>query len=258
MILKRNMPIIRIISLQGSKRRNSASWSNSDLPFTFFDASSGISPGLTFHVDVAKLLYGRELTRGEIGCSISHRRVIKSLVNDIKGWACIFEDDALFSSITVLDFLRTLDSENHIEPIVLILGHSKTVASNAWLQNLKQPRYESKYFGTTKFSKRFNANFCGTVAYCINEPAAQIICRMPDPFYLADDWDIFSNAGINIFHADKPLVYEDLTEISTTGNTIKVLHTLNWNTAFSELTTALINQLRFHFFRRLSLNRVKK
>ena len=60
-------------------------------------------------------------------------------------------------------------------PAIILLGHSKTVASHLWFQNLKQ--FKTNHFSTASFTivKRHNANYCGTVGYLANAQAAKII-----------------------------------------------------------------------------------
>lgn len=50
------------------------------------------------NLGVSKLEFPRQLTKGEIGCFLSHRKCWQRLVESDNNWAIIMEDDILFSS----------------------------------------------------------------------------------------------------------------------------------------------------------------
>ena len=72
--------------------------------------------------------------------------------------------------------------------------------------------------GGVVFGRNNRVTECGTVGYCINRKAANIILNINQPFWLTDDWSLFIKLGIKVYHPKNPLIYEDLSSESTTRN----------------------------------------
>lgn len=61
---------------------------------------------ITYPIDhKSKVLFPRELTRGEIGCFLSHKKCWEKLINSNEQWAAIIEDDVKISKYATL-FLK--------------------------------------------------------------------------------------------------------------------------------------------------------
>ena len=82
-----------------------------DIPgnFEFFDAIDGKKINLLEHIDYQglkrRLCYGKDLTRGELGCFFSHRAVLEKIVKNKVAIALVLEDDVVLSG----DFIIVLD-----------------------------------------------------------------------------------------------------------------------------------------------------
>jgi len=77
----------------------------------------------------------------------------------------------------------------------------------------------------------------------MNKAAAEIVSEQNKIFWLADDWRIFSNMGIKVYHPFVPLVYEDVTFQNATGNILHVQHNFFCN-PINELGQIIVNQVK--------------
>ncbi|MDW2326722.1 MULTISPECIES: glycosyltransferase family 25 protein [Vibrio] len=211
---------IRVVSLKYSERRSSFSLDR--LKYDFFDAVEGDSES-TFNENLAMLIYGRKLRRGEIGCTLSHYNLAKMHSNSNEDWLCVLEDDATIKD-NLVELINNLPAKDSIAKI-LLLGHSKTREQDLIIQRLKQPLNNKCVISGVEFGES-KVNFCGTVGYVINKSAAKIIAKQDSVFWLADDFNVLSNMGIKVLHPSIPLVYEDLRYVSTTGNEITYYHSI--------------------------------
>ena len=77
--------------------------------FEFFDAIDGKKVNLLKHKDYQglkrRLCYGKDLTRGELGCFFSHRAVLEKIVKNKVTISLVLEDDVVLSG----DFRIVLD-----------------------------------------------------------------------------------------------------------------------------------------------------
>jgi len=230
--------MIEVISMCGSSCRSNILKQLSNIEFEYFDAIFNSDEIRNSFDDLlARLVYGRELRIGERGCALSHRAVIDKFSNSLRPRRVILEDDAIVTS----EFFRFVEGLNKLKfniPTILILGHAKTIKENHWWQRVKQPFFEIEDFNSFKFGTRPFVNFFGTVGYALDYEAAVMIKKLPRTFWLADDWKIFANAGISIYHVVEPLVYEDLSTPSSTGNIVRPLHSLFSRNFFIELWEA--------------------
>ena len=78
--------------------------------FEFFDAIDGKKINLLKHKDYQglrrRLCYGKDLTRGELGCYFSHRAVLEKIVKNRIPISLVLEDDVVLSK----DFRLVLDN----------------------------------------------------------------------------------------------------------------------------------------------------
>ena len=112
MTLKINSMHTFVISLpQESLRRKAMLKKLNDIPGNseFFDAIDGRKTNLLEHTDYQglkrRLCYGKDLTRGELGCFFSHRAVLKKIVKNKVAISLVLEDDVVLSE----DFRIVLD-----------------------------------------------------------------------------------------------------------------------------------------------------
>ena len=198
----------------------------------FLDINDFYTPG-------SKLLYARELNEGEKFCSLGHRFIYNDIYNCSEDWALVLEDDAVLDP-GIRSFIKEVSKLNMGEPAVLILGHSKTVKKNIWVQQLKQPSFNLKEVGTKVFGER-DADLFGTVGYMINGQAAQVISEYNLWFWKADHWSIYKNMGVKILHMESPIIWEAfLTKDSLTKNPNYIHHNL-FSTHFLTEVRAIIN-----------------
>lgn len=62
---------------------------------------------------LAKFLYGRNLTPGEIACTFGHSEIVKSMVSRVFDWVLILEDNVKFNGIeSIISFLKCFESNS--------------------------------------------------------------------------------------------------------------------------------------------------
>lgn len=91
---------ILVISLSGSPRRSTVarSLSESCLPWCFFDGRRSAGGDIAeYRPDVARRLWGRGLSQGEVGCFASHLAALATFARDgaENAWLLVMEDDVV-------------------------------------------------------------------------------------------------------------------------------------------------------------------
>ncbi|EJV9312367.1 glycosyltransferase family 25 protein [Vibrio vulnificus] len=234
---------IRVVSLVDSKNRLPFSSRFNPLEFEFFDALLGGRHKKSFNESLFQFKYNRVARDGEIGCTLSHYIIIKELIETNLESMIILEDDAIPVK-EFFDFYADLFLKNN-KPSIFLLGHSKTREKDLWLQRLKQPLKEVINLNGFSFGINHRITECGTVGYIINRKAAEIISAYDSPYWLADDWKFFEEIGIHVYHPVKPLIYEDLTTVSTTGNAVCLNHSI-YNKTLLQIGSVVKSRL-FHY-----------
>lgn len=154
--------------------------------------------------DFAKFLqrYQRNVTKGEIGCTLSHLGVYQQIVEDEhiaeQDYCLVCEDDALFSH----NFSSELEGllAHGLKADFVLVGQSK-------IGGFDSLELEINYPTTFKFLQKKLPNsplactypyknyFFGTVAYLIKKSAARRflaeVSKNGLPFWLADDFILF-------------------------------------------------------------------
>ncbi|OOF43732.1 Lsg locus protein 4 [Rodentibacter rarus] len=140
--------------------------------------------------------YGRKVTKGEIGCTLSHLAVYRLIVEDMAvaedDYALVCEDDALFAP-NFQQNLTALLSQPHTMPIVLI-GQSKIAQFNDVELEINYPTTLSflcHQAGGVAYAYPYKSYFAGTVGYLIKKSAARVFLKQLEqgkPFWLADDF----------------------------------------------------------------------
>lgn len=218
------------------------------IEFKFFEAIDNVKVKSKYQLntEVFKLVYGRDAKNGEIGCTLSHFELISDFSDsDLDNkWLVILEDDAMLEE-NFQDVAESIVLKNCNEPSIYLLGISKTLKKNNFIHKLKWNLEKPTDFSGVKYGYA-NINHCGTVGYIINIKAARLIAsRSENIFWLADDWRVIGNMGINIYVPNEPVVYEDLKSISSIGNEVKCYNSIISN--FKE-NSYLISR---SFFKRL-------
>ncbi|OOF44554.1 Lsg locus protein 4 [Rodentibacter trehalosifermentans] len=143
--------------------------------------------------------YGRKVTKGEIGCTLSHLEVYRLIVEDEalaeEDYALVCEDDALFAPHFQQNLTALLDQHN-TAPIVLI-GQSKIAQFDDMELEINYPttlsflRHQAK---GVAYGYPYKSYFAGTVGYLIKKSAARVFLKQLEqgkPFWLADDFLFF-------------------------------------------------------------------
>lgn len=147
--------------------------------------------------------YQRNVTKGEIGCTLSHLAVYQLIANDASiqdnDYALVCEDDCLFA-VNFQQNLTALLKENLPADIVLV-GQSKILRFDDKELAINYPstfRVWQKKVGETeyRYSYPYKNYFAGTVAYLIKKSTAckfLVEAQKTKPFWLADDYILFGN-----------------------------------------------------------------
>jgi len=157
-----------------------------------------------FDVERFSQHYGRGVTRGEIGCTLSHLHVYEKIAQDEqikpKEFVLICEDDALFAP----EFNQHLNAviNQSIEADIILIGQSKIADFNALELEINYPttfRFACQPIGQSlyRYSLPYKNYFAGTVAYLIRKSAVSKFlsqCRETLPYWLADDYILFGQA----------------------------------------------------------------
>ena len=126
--------------------------------------------------------YGRELMKGEVGCTLSHIRCYQKIVEENKTCALILEDDIEVDHPEKID-IALIESflASYSKPLIILLsGHY-------W--------YTSRY--NSQMVNVFSAFY--THAYVINQAAAQLLSnKLKYPWHLADDWFYIRSLGVKL------------------------------------------------------------
>lgn len=145
--------------------------------------------------------YGRNVTKGEIGCTMSHLGVYQLIAEDVsiaeEEYALVCEDDCLFSA-NFQQNLTALLAEKPQADIILV-GQSKILQFDDVDLAINYPttfRCWQRKIGNTpyRYAYPYKNYFAGTVAYLIKKSAAKQFLRQAEsglPFWLADDYVLF-------------------------------------------------------------------
>lgn len=146
--------------------------------------------------------YGRKLTKGEAGCTLSHLGVYQLIADDATiaddDYALVCEDDCLFAA-NFQQNLTALLAEKPQADIVLV-GQSKILRFDDIDLAINYPttfRCWQKKIGDTpyRYAYPYKNYFAGTVAYLIKKSAVKVFLQQAQtlPNWLADDYVLFGN-----------------------------------------------------------------
>lgn len=132
--------------------------------------------------ETARLLLGRDLTKGEVGCALAHRAAAKRLTLSDKDFAIIFEDDVRLVGEPDFNLIRTYLNSNL--PRILLLGWNEkfSVASSTRRPlNANSPK---------AYSVPLLVPPTGTFAYAMNRKAAEVMASGPKKIDTTADWPV--------------------------------------------------------------------
>lgn len=154
---------------------------NNFLDFEFFEAIDGGKENLLKHPDYnglkRRLLYGKDLTTGELGCYFSHRALLKKIVDNNIPTSLILEDDAiLFKDFYII--LDRLKQANYPWTAIRFIGKPK-------VKTYRQRKIERIY--RDYFITRLATSPGGAYAYLIKLEGAKKLLTGLDDIYCPND-----------------------------------------------------------------------
>jgi glycosyl transferase family 25 len=185
-----------IISLPKDKKRREylgSQLQKLDIPFSIANAVHGASLSAeeleaSYDREKAVRLFNRELSKGEIGCALSHVSIYKKMVAENIPYALILEDDA---SILDDDLSATLSrlaqAYTHQTPVAVLLNHV--------------PRYDGNKKTELDGGHCIYDAYRGVCAhgYFITQAAAEVLAKNLYPVYVvADKWEYFQERYIQV------------------------------------------------------------
>lgn len=164
------------------------------------------------------------LSRGELGCALSHHRIYQQIVQEQHPYALILEDDAQFLADPrpLLQEANLLKIHQQYAFDVLLLGFVKILpAQLAYFYRRAPTKPRARLQAGEQlllFGTPWEQYSCGTVAYIISRQGAQKMLKATEvPCVPADDWLYFEqHHGLRILHSRPALVLEDLEKLDST------------------------------------------
>jgi glycosyl transferase family 25 len=154
--------------------------------------------------------YNSKLTRGEIGCALSHLNIYSKMVSENISHALVLEDDAIFDG-SLHDCLSGVDGIiREDKPEIFVL-----TARCSYNKHIKKTDFSGRnYFRIT--------NGSGGYGYVINLAAAKLLLERNLPIkFEADRWTIFRDiAGLYVWCTKDPVIRHAciIDDKSTIGN----------------------------------------
>lgn len=148
------------------------------------------------------LHYGRKLSKGEVGCTLSHRKCYELLLASSEKYILVLEDDIrIIKKLKILKSQKVRKLLNSNKPVILFLS------GDYWY-----------YRYIDDIVKVYSA--VGSYAYLINKEAAKLIVDSGTPFNVADDWRLYRKLGI-ILYAIKPYLVDANVQMDILGTDIQ-------------------------------------
>jgi GR25 family glycosyltransferase involved in LPS biosynthesis len=129
---------------------------------------------------LTRILLGRSLTLGEVGCATAHLRAQASLMDRSDEWLCVLEDDVLLSDSVKLT-LSALSQMHFAQPVVVLLGTFARSVPCVPEEVIELP-------GTQVRLVRVRWLPAGALAYCINRAASRDVLKHLGPIVETADW----------------------------------------------------------------------
>lgn len=128
--------------------------------------------------------FGKNIKRGEIGCSLSHQKCYKDLIESDDDVAIVFEDDIVLKEPVEKIIKIVEDVMPSDKPAVVLLS--------AWYWYTRKRSLDAERFVCDVVDARL------AHAYAINKQAAKIMYHSR-PWFVADDWGFFRRKGVKIY-----------------------------------------------------------
>lgn len=198
-----------LISLDKDSHRRELFFSQQDTAdfsvFSAFNTMNEDEQSLSSRFNLAHFEqhYARKVTKGEVGCTLSHLDVYQQICDDETigddEYSLVCEDDALFNQDFQANLNRILNKQPSAD--IILVGQSKIATFNDVELEINypttfaflQPKITACPFAVVYPYKNY---FAGTVAYLIKKSATRTFLKQIEqnlPFWLADDFILFGN-----------------------------------------------------------------
>ncbi|MDO4433563.1 MAG: glycosyltransferase family 25 protein [Alysiella sp.] len=161
----------------------------------------------------------RWLSKGELGCALSHHQVYQKIVDNQDDFALILEDDAEFiaNPHVLLNSGSLKDIYQQYPFDVLLIGYVKILPQYLPYFYRCIPIKTHAQLHGFRFGTPWAQYACGTVAYIITQQGAKkLLSATTQPCATADDWLYFEQKlDLKILHSRPAFVLENLQLDST-------------------------------------------
>lgn len=146
--------------------------------------------------------YGRELSPGEIGCTLSHFKCYRTLLADNKPYVLILEDDVtILCDFSIAEKVASVLPAD--EPWVLFLS------ADYWFTSLH------KFNDDISLANVYDA--VGTYAYMINRKGAELLLRKnARPSCVADNWSLYRQQGLKLYAVNPYMIDANIESFDST------------------------------------------
>lgn len=164
-----------------------------EMPFTAIEAVHGASldaAELAAAYDARKALrlFNRELSRGEIGCALSHVKIYRKMVEEDIPCALVLEDDAKILDPDLAATLAKLKTRYPAQtPTAVLLSHAKRYDGNSGVALDAQRNVYDAYRGV-----------CAHGYFITRAAAAILLDKLYPVFVVADKWEFFQARYIGV------------------------------------------------------------
>lgn len=184
--------------------------SEKEISFEFIEAVDGrklseIERDQLFNVSSLEQRDGWKVLPGEIGCTLSHQKCYKKLLNSDFDYVLILEDDIVLKQEISPNVNIIADIMKRQQPVILLLS------GMFWYSSIET--YNS--IDEKKIAKVIDATM--THSYVINRAAAELLINQR-PSFRADDWRYIISKGVAVYGLIPHLVNQD----NKGGTTISV------------------------------------
>lgn len=190
LIVKNLIPIYVISLVDQTDRRNSVTnlFKQINLEFNFVNAVRGSKLDAGFFYNRNNNFYRRQLTPGEMGCSISHQVAYNELLKSPHEYMIILEDDVILNDLKFFEVEFDLDAN---KDCLIFLGGQEGLRRGRLLSCVRNSKVQ--FFKNIIFAYFFQR----TCAYIISKRRAKDLINLWErKTFLADDWYyILSNSN---------------------------------------------------------------
>lgn len=155
-----------------------------------------------FDQEKAFKMYGRELKRGEIGCTLSHKKCSKMLLDSTDMYALILEDDLIWrDSQNIQSIISSLDTVLSVNAPRIVL-----LSGDYW--------YTSRRPFTGGYELASVRDAVCTQSYLINRAGAMKLLELGN-WHVADDWWAIKQQGIQLMAVFPHIADQNRADLDT-------------------------------------------